>query len=407
MAIYIILFLKAGIMMYQRIVMTSGISLLNNYRLVIKEGFPDFFTEDEALCKDKKMLSGEVYNYIKKYLSKTDKLDVDASAEVSMVNILQRQDCLVESPIITLFYTDTFKGRTSALLNQWLLENYLGAHVKLKEIYDVDVNDRVVLNRALGIYLSDVGESLQEGEPNSTCFAPIGGYKVLTSLGYLVGALHGYPTAYLHERSTILHKIPAVHIDIDESFIEEHHKIFKKFFRGDYFVFNELNEVERALVKKQPTFFEHEEGLVALNPFGRFLCNQNKFYSYFKPHVKMAHSIKEMIDQRFSGYWTDVYAEINRLINQHSSANDKYRGTLYHERSFNDLNEEELTYHLFKGHNQPVFRAVWKYNQSKDCYYIAHIWFNHEKYERQLVAVIKNAKNQRNWIDLTHDLYAS
>lgn len=391
--------------MYQDIVIISGISLVNNYRTIIKKEFQVFFEEDETLNDEKEMYSDKVIDYLKEYF-KMENVDANVSAEVSIVHTLQRQNRLIKSPHITLFYTDTFKGRTSGLLNQWLLENNFGAFVKLKEIYDVDVNNRVVLNRALGKYLSDVGESLQEGHPNSTCFAPLGGYKVLTSLGYLVGALHGYPTAYLHERSTILHEIPAVHIDIDESFIVDNHKILKKFLRGDYFTFNELNEEERSLVRKQPTFFEHDEGLVALNPFGRFLCNQNKFHTYFKSHVKMDRSLKKMIDQRFNGSWSNVYIEINRLIYQHVSANEKYRGTLYHERSFKQLKEIELTYHLFKGRNEPMFRAIWTYHQKEDCYYIAHIWFNHEKYERQAVEAIMRAEHQKDWIDLTHDLYS-
>src|SRR5690625_1366283 len=105
----------------------------------------------------------------------------------------------------------------------------------MRKIYELDVDNRSLLNRALGKYLSDVSSALQEGEPRTTCFAPIGGYKVMTSLGYLAGALHNFPTAYLHEGSTVIHEIPAVNIEVNESFIIDNHTLLKKFFDGDCF----------------------------------------------------------------------------------------------------------------------------------------------------------------------------
>lgn len=394
--------------MFQRIVLTSGVSLLFNNRDDIESKFPSFFKTPEPLTEATTALSDDVILFLTDHLaSMTEEQLRWVSAEVSMVSTLQNSEEMSKHPHVTLFYTDTFKGRTAGFVNKILLEKFYGATVKVRKIYELDVNNRSLLNRALGKYLSDVSASLREGEPRTTCFAPIGGYKVMTSLGYLVGTLHNFPTAYIHEGSTVIHEIPTVNIEVDESFIRKHHRIFKKFFYGDCFEYDSLSKEEQKLINEQSMMFDQVEGLVELNPFGRFLCDQDKYYKYFKANVYLDRSIKDMIDRRYPSYWKDVYYEIKQLMYQHNNNQADYRSTLYHESDFSSLNEKKLDFHLFKGSNHPVFRAIWKYDEAKDCYLIAHIWFDHEDYERQAPRQIKEAQNKNNWVNITEQLYRS
>lgn len=392
--------------MYNRMILTGGISLFTNRTLnpILEEGYSDFFKIDEKLDDEKIVLMDEIVAYLKGKLATFERHDF-VSAECSMVATLQKGNRLIEQPVITLFHTDTFKGTAAAILNKWLLETYFQAQVKLVKLYDLDVNNRMILTRALGRYLSDLSDALQEGEPNSTCFAPIGGYKVMTSLGYLVGALHHYPTAYLHEGSNILHEIPPVQLNIDESFIERNHGFLKRLLKEDFIEIDTLTQEEKRIIDDQPTFFSEEDKHVYLNPFGRFLCDQDKYYKYFKSHVYIEKNEKEKIDKRYKNYWPVVYREVNQLIYQHANPSEKYFTTLYHEKGFHMLKGKEYNYHIFKGGNAPVFRATWNYDTRKDAYFIAKVWFDHNECERESFAEIGLLNSNEQWIDITTDLY--
>lgn len=388
--------------MFNRVVITSGVSLIFNNRDLIEAKFSmDQLTEDSFIE------SGELIDYLASELLNLEESVLDRkSAEISMIAVLQQSERLINNPYITLFYTDTFKGHIAGAVNKIILENVYGATVRMRKIFELDVNNRSVLNRALGKYLSDVSESLKEGEPRTTCFAPIGGYKVMTSLGYLAGALHNFPTAYLHEGSTVIHEIPAVTVEIDEGFITENYTLLKKFFDGDCFEYDGLSREEQLLIQKQTVMFEQVEGLVELNPFGRFLCDQNKYHKYFKSEVYITETLKHNIDNRYANYWPDVYEEIKSLIFEYESKSPNYRSTLYHESDFTQLNGKNLTYHLFKGGNSPVFRAIWQYNEEADSYYIAHIWFDHNAYVREVVQTIQQSQANNQWVNITGELYA-
>ena len=392
--------------MYNRMIITSGVSLIFNNRLLIEQKQTDFFKLDEQLTDETTEISDELIDYLSKSLEKMDRDELQPkSAEISMVMVQQARKHLVDQPFITLFYTDTLKGRTAGFVNKYILEKVCGATVEMQKIFELDVDNRSLLNRALGKYLSDVSRALLSGEPRTTCFAPIGGYKVMTSLGYLVGALHNYPTAYLHEGSTVVHEIPPVNIEVNEEVIKENHHVLKKFLVDDCFELKDLSRDERKLVQNQSVMFEQVEGLVELNPFGRFLCEQDKYYKYFKSQVYVEASLKQMIDNRYAHYWENVYEEIKSLIFQNESKSAKFRATLYHESDFAVLNGLNLSYHLFKGGNSPIFRAIWRYDKEQDSYYISYIWFDHKDYKREAADKIKAIEKASRWENITKSLY--
>lgn len=391
--------------MYQRIVLTAGISILTNKREQIEAYYPDFFSQDEKIIKENEREIEEIISFLKHEIYK-EPFDDRLSAEISMIATLERQHKLHKNPVIIIFHTDTMKGIISATIIKDILEKQCSAIIRLKKIYDVDVENRVKLSKSLGYFLSKVSEELLEGNPYFTCFAPIGGYKVFTSLGYLVGAFHRYPTAYLHEHSTVLHEIPPVQIQVNEDFIEDNRQFLRKMLREDIVEMKDLSEIEKKIIEKEPTFFTVEEDLVELNPFGRFLCSQAKFSHYFQPSVSIDRAVLRWIQTKYQSFFQHVLAEIHDLMIKHRDFPTEYRSFLYHESDFTQLNSKKLDCHLFKGGNKPVFRAIWHYDKKEDHYYIGKIWFDHDEYERQAVSYVQSFdRKQINWENITSIVY--
>lgn len=398
--------IKRDFLMYQRVVMTAGISLLNSQKECLDKKFSSMLKSDQRLTEKTEKKSDLIVEYILENLLKDSEKQISqTSAELSLISTLKKQNSLIDKPYITLFHTDTFFGRTAGVAVKKVLENVYSATVRRHEIYELDVTNRSILNRSLGKYLSDLSQALQEGEPNTTCFSPLGGYKVMTSLGYLVGAMHNFPTIYLHEGTNVIHKIPAVKIDINESVIQENHQLLKKFVIGNCFEIESLSQAEKELVKQHPMMFDQIEGLVELNPFGRYLCEQDHYYKFFKPKVKLERSLKHKIDRNYPGSWEQTYSEIDSLIFHHQSDSKVYKSELYHERNYSQLRGRKLLQHLYKGKNKPMFRALWFYKETEDCYYISYIWFDHEQYEREVEDQIVKDPSQYIWEDITDDLY--
>lgn len=392
--------------MYQRIVITAGISLLTNRRKKIEEFYPEFFTQSNRITEENEQIIDEFIHFIRRDIYQ-EPFHEKLSAEISMITALKNQNKLHKHPEIIIFYTDTIQGVIAATILAEIIEKQFSAKVSLKKIIYVDVTNRHLLTKSLGYFLSDVSNELLGGVPSSTCFAPIGGYKIFTSLGYLVGAFLHYPTAYLHEGSFVLHLIPPVKIQIDETFIEKHHRFLRKMLRETIVEVSELTEEERHIIEKEPTFFTVEEDLVELNPFGQFLCNQKKFAHYFQPKVSMEQSVSQEIEKKYQSYKDNTLKEIYNLIVKHRDFFVDYEGVLFHEKSFSSLRGKELRAHLFKGGNHPVFRAIWQYDEKEDRYYIGKIWFDHDVYERQAEQYLRafNCKKMT-WVDITKQVYS-
>lgn len=393
--------------MYQRIVLTAGISLLTNKRKEIEEKFPHFFTQPDRITKENEDDIVEMTKTIKNMIVE-EPFHKFLSAEISMISALDAQDKLHNKPVITIFHTDTVKGVIAAEIIKELLERQFLAYVHLRKIVNVDMKNRRSLSKSLGYFLSGVSDALLEGVPSTTCFAPIGGFKIWAFLGYLVGAFHGYPTAYLHENSTVLHEIPPVHIQVNESFIEEYHPFLRKIMKEEILQMEELTESEKNLIVQEPTLFTIEEDLVELNPFARFLCNQSKFSHYFQSSVSIDQSVLQWLEKKYPSNMRYVMREINDLIVKHRDFLLEEEGVLFHEKAYIGLNKGELDCHLFKGGNNPVFRAIWHYDPMEDHYYIGQIWINHMVYERQVVSFLQSFDLKNTvWEDITDKVYRS
>lgn len=391
--------------MYHRIVLTSGISLLMNLKGQIERNFPDFFNQSDQTTEGKEDLINEIFLFLKEKIDK-EFFNSKLSAEISMIEALNNQNKLQEKPVITIFYTDTIKGTIAAKINEYVFNKYYSAYVKLKKIINVDVTNRVALSKSIGHFLSDVSNALEEGEPSHTCFAPIGGYKILTSMGYLVGALHRYPTAYLHEGTSVLHEIPPINIKINDSFVEENHHLFRKLIREEIIELKNLSKSEQNIIEKDPTFFSIIDDLVALNPFGNFVCNQSKFAHYFQSNVYIDTTILNWLNKEHKSKLSFVMKQIYELVIKHRDFLPQNQNFLFHESAFKQLNGKETNCHLYKGSNKDIFRAIWTFDTTKEQYYIGKIWLDHDKYERQAVLFFESFNITRvKWKDITSEVF--
>ena len=231
---YVIYFVQFPV---QRIVMTAGLSLFN-FRNVFgvatreKEIFQ--FAKDNVtpICPEDKGKEEAIQSWLEE-LRPVLKKAVDqpsmVSAEYSMLSRLQQNNRLVEKPKVVLIHTDTFGGNAAAALLKVIIQNNFQAEVQLVGIEELNVNNRKQLNRALAVFIRCLSEQLDDDYmKESTCFAPIGGFKVMTSYGYIVGSFYGYPTAYMHENQQVLLEIPPVPIQIDDEFCPAECRLAKK-----------------------------------------------------------------------------------------------------------------------------------------------------------------------------------
>ena len=184
------------------------------------------------------------------------------SAEFSLLHALQKEDRLSENAQVTLVHTDTLGGCAAALFLEKILARDFGADMRLKKVEDIDTSNRRRLRRSLGGFMSVIADALYGHDTTYTCFAPIGGFKMMTYLAYLAGAYLGFPTAYLHEDDQQLHEVPAVPIRISADELQAIAPILKRIAREDVLEFDELSALEQDLVRKCPYYFERDSDLV-------------------------------------------------------------------------------------------------------------------------------------------------
>ena len=403
---------------YHEIVMTGGISLLfskkgnNNYwgnlfgKLTKDKGFFSF-KGTNPYPKDDNNAEEEIKAWLKEMRSNFSKIEGqerNISAEYSMIYSLKTNGKLAEKPNIILLHTDTFGGRAAAYLNKEILERDFNAAVELDEVKDIDVIDRIKLNRSLGDYMSLVNKHLYEKQKEYACFAPIGGYKIMSSLGYIVALFNNLPIAYLHEDKQILHEIPPIPVKYDENFIEKNSKFLRKLYIADILEKEELEYHQSKLIEENSHFFEIADDIISINAFGRFICKQNKFRHIFGIRVFISQEVVQLTRKNPSAksFIQQQILELIKKINSKESDSD-----LYHEREFKNLRDTTLRYHLYKGASNGihVFRASWKHDQEKQKLYINHVWLNHNDYEREVSKVKGLEKDFGNFEEISEKVY--
>lgn len=373
--------------MYNTVVMTCGISLLtgNNYFSLQNRGETESIKPSDLQERE---ITPEIGEEIALFLEKAKKEIDEAlknpnaiSAEYSMIHTLIKNRKLIEKKMkIILIATDTVGGRICIPLLSSIFRKRFDADVE--ELFTkISVSSHKEFKEQLGDFLCKLGEALSVGDPGSTCFAPIGGYKVMTSLGYIVGSFLHYPTSYLHEEHQILIEIPPMPLEIDDDFVQKNGELLRKC-KQDYLALDDLDYREKQIVEKYDVIFAVEDGYVALNPFGIFLFERSKYEHLFKTKYVYSEQVASIMKQN-NHQSIFIHQQMRELAKKLKEGveNDE----VYHEKTFKTLDQNKLLFHLYKGasNGQTAFRLAYQYDWTKDELFANYLWLNHDKYERE------------------------
>src|SRR5690625_4435345 len=155
-------------MAYQNVIITTGTSVMTKFiyskntndQVKLIQGFLRKYQEGQG---NRDELSREIISHYRNYYRENSDELAAASAEVSMVDLLEREKKLDEGFVtIKLIHTITDDGILSAKLIKELLEMKYSYTVILVETDEIDVKDRMRLNNQLGKYLNVISEQLRE-----------------------------------------------------------------------------------------------------------------------------------------------------------------------------------------------------------------------------------------------------
>lgn len=398
---------------YQSIVMTGGTSLFapaNIFGQATRDMKIFEFDRANPRLPPQKDRESAIAGWLEQMASLTSQSSEKpqaVSAEYSLLHALSKEKKLARAPEVLIFFTDTFGGEAAARLLEKVIAKDFSARVSLEKIEELDVANRRSLNRSLGRFMQKLGENLREGNRNrfNTCFAPLGGYKVMTSFGYIAGAFYGYPTAYLHEEPQVLHEIPPVPIEIDSNFVEKHSEMVRRFLKEDTMSWNALSDEEKKAIESYSFFFERVEEMISLNAFGRFIFMQDRYAPKFQTRVfinrRRDHGLRDTTARKFA------YAQIHKLICKLKTDPVGYRSELHHEASFDNPKGRTSDFSLYKGssHGPYTFRATWRYDENEDHIYVNYMWLNHAEYERDVAQGIGFGEGAQDYQDISAEVY--
>lgn len=318
----------------------------------------------------------------------------NVSAEFSLLHALRSQQRLAERARVILLHTATLGGKTTAILLERLLPACFQVEVRLQDVGEIDVNDRAALNRSLGSFMEKVANALAQGEPRTTCFAPVGGYKVMTSLGYLAGAYLGFPTAYLHEDNQVLHEIPAIPIQLQADTLQAAAPLMRRLLIEGTSELNALSSAEQEIIDRCPYLFETHAELVDLNAFARFVAKRPEHGGLFGPQIYLSATAREAVSNANNHNYAQ--GQVQELLKRLKSP-QQFRSELHHEATFNNLKDAEFG--LYKGAVQGtlVFYASYRWDAKQQSLHINRIWFNHDSYIRDAKAGNGFFDNGEDW----------
>ncbi|MBO8170109.1 MAG: putative CRISPR-associated protein [Thermoanaerobacteraceae bacterium] len=368
--------------MYGAIVMTGGISLFSRNNIFGRETREreifNFERTNPVLKSPGQDVDEAISDWLKE-MKEAAKLTRDnprsVSAEYSMLYALRENGKLSSNPVVTIVHTDTLGGKAAAMLLQKIAAKDFNAYVQLRELPELDVCNRTKLHKSLGLFMECVAEELKAGNRYTTCFAPIGGYKVMTSYGYITGSFLGYPTAYLHEDNQVLVEIPPIPVQIDEVFIEENSDLIRKLLLEEVCDWNELSQRQQQAINDNSFLFYIVDDMVQLNAFGHFVFTQPEYAPKFSTKVYFSGEARKVLNE-YPSAETFAYQQVKSLITKVKSDPGIFRGELYHEADFSILNGKDLQFSLYKGasNGRHVFRAAWRYDKDEDKLYINYLW---------------------------------
>lgn len=368
--------------MYTTIIITSGVSIA----MVPKNILSAYITDWMAMQKDEDYENFHWHDLILGCKSYGDQVEVQphhVSAEFSLLHALKSKNQLHRQPKVVLFVTKTAAGKASAIVNKYFMEQFFDAAVEIRDIKKLQVDGRRNMNVALADFMKQVSDALLEGTPEHTCFAPLGGYKVMTTYGSLVGSFHGYPTSYLHEVEQYLHIIPPIPIDISTEFVESNIPLLREIILNGTVENSELHFQQQQIVKENPAIFETEDNLITLTPFGLFLVRRSNYNALLNEKIYFSEEVESLLKKQPDNK-AFIFQQLKQLLEKLSNSTD-FRGELFHEKSFDKLDQSKVINHLYKGaSNDRLFRCIWHYDREDWSLYIHKIWMK-KPYEPELL----------------------
>lgn len=329
------------------------------------------------------------------------------SAEYSLLHALQKERSLGKSPRITLVATDTLDGRLASACVRHLIEREFGAYVEESLVADFNVDERRRFQQGLGNVLAKISEALRNHDASSTCFAPVGGFKVMTSLAYLLGCFHGYPSMYLHETLQVLHAIPAVPVHVSPEELEPVAPLVRRMvLEGSSASVVELSQDEQSkyALGRFGWLFEQLEGrFFSLNAMGIFLAQNPEYLSVLGPRVLLSDRAAKVLD----AHKDTVGQELRELVN-HIAAESGTINSIYHEKDWSHRVKGTMNWRLAK---QPVgtIRVIWKEHPESGALYVNQIWTDHDDYEKNAPHELSTAFDpliSGAWRDLSERIYS-
>lgn len=291
-----------------------------------------------------------------------------------MIHALNRIGRLGPGARVVLIHSTTFGGKAAVTLLEHILPCCFDVRVNVQEVPDLNVDDSSGLRRSLAEFMSLTATELERGgSPDVTCFAPVGGYKVMTSLGYLAGAYLGYPTAYLHEDNQALHEIPAVPIQVSRDKLEKAAPLMKKI--NECYSWQGLSKKERIRCSEMPFLFVREDDTIGVTSFGIFLMKRSEYRNLFGTQLYVARSEARRLQQ--IGAKSTVISrifELRRKIDDYTSN----QGELRHDLVFDRL--KDAFFWLYKGPHGTI-HAAYSYDKDSDILYVSKVWIQHDDYE--------------------------
>lgn len=409
--------------MYYHVVMTTGTSVITNFNRVeendqivhqIKEANKSLGNLSKKLDDEKTLELQQFKTLYRNYYKEREELTERSSAELSLIYLLHKENKLHKNNVeIKLVYTQTVGGYVAAELVKMLIEENFPFTVKLVATDYIDIKDRRHLNRQLNKYLNVIRDELDGHHPTSTCFAPQGGYKILTALAHLIGTIEKYPVLYTYEGSDVLHTIPPVPIHFDTTPIEQNKNLISKIYYNTFVPLDELSSADKQFVLEDVSLFEIDEDThVTLSPLTMYICEE-KLKHIIQPKVYVDRESYKNIERE--NKLLILIDEINKLREMHeeillaSSAAEKkrteqqYAHFLYH--TFHGVDINKTDYRLFKSPNKDVvFRALWKYDEKETAYFVTGIeTANHDRYKRNVAKELQRAERltKDDWVDTT------
>lgn len=302
------------------------------------------------------------------------------SAEYSLVHAMTRQGRLGLNPQVVLVHSDTFDGELAAELVRRYLERDFSAHVELRRVDDLDAEHPARMKRSLGAFMHQVAVALRGGDPRSTAFAPLGGYKVMTSLGYLTGAYLQFATVYLHEANQVVHEIPWVPIRVDETELSGLASLIRRCVGG--VALGRLSVADRETLDANAWLFERtgeaDDDVVDINAFTHFLRSEPAYRPVIGPRVRVTASVAEALHSEHERAF--ARKEVEDLLRRLDEPL-RHRGVLHHEA---DFGHHGVRWSLFKGASgrEGVFRAVYRWNDEPDTLDLRRLWVGSHDYEK-------------------------